>query len=138
MTFSEKILHLRKSKGMSQEELAEKLDISRQAISRWEMGTAQPDVQNVIQIAKLFGVSTDYLIMDEKETEEVLSDDTTDKEIKQFSPKKLWFFIAICYVLASVCFLITGIDTLDIFHIILCLANIVLAIVFFVLSHRAK
>lgn len=47
MTLSEKILTLRKGSGMSQEELSEKLDVSRQAISRWEMGAAMPDVTNV-------------------------------------------------------------------------------------------
>ena len=58
MKLEEKIFKLRKGKGMSQEELAEKLNVSRQAVSRWEMGTAQPDVQNLLQISKLFDVST--------------------------------------------------------------------------------
>ena len=62
MKLEEKIFKLRKGKGMSQEELAEKLNVSRQAVSRWEMGTAQPDVQNLLQISKLFDVTTDYLL----------------------------------------------------------------------------
>ncbi len=69
MKFADKILQLRKKNGMSQEDLAEKLRVSRQAISRWEMGTAQPDALNVLQISKLFGVTTDYLLHDEYESD---------------------------------------------------------------------
>lgn len=65
MTFAEKFLTLRKSENMSQEEIAEKLNVSRQAISRWEMGTAMPDAQNLLQISRLFKVSIDYLLNDE-------------------------------------------------------------------------
>lgn len=65
MKLSDKILQLRKSNGMSQEELAEKLDVSRQAVSRWEMGTTMPDAANVLQLSRLFGVTTDYLLNDE-------------------------------------------------------------------------
>lgn len=69
MTFGEKLFNLRKSKGFSQEELALQLNISRQAISRWEMGTALPDSSNLLQISKLFNVTTDYLLYDEYENE---------------------------------------------------------------------
>lgn len=62
MTFGEKLQKLRKTKGMSQEELAEQLGVSRQAVSRWELGTVTPDVANVVGISKLFNVSTDYLL----------------------------------------------------------------------------
>lgn len=69
MTFAEKFLQLRKREGYSQEELADKLSVSRQAISRWEMGTAMPDSPNLLQISKLFGVSADYLLNDEYESD---------------------------------------------------------------------
>lgn len=65
MKLSDKIVELRKSNGMSQENLAEKLDVSRQAISRWESGSAMPDANNILQLSKLFGVSTDYLLNDD-------------------------------------------------------------------------
>lgn len=65
MKLSEKILELRKQHGMSQEDLAERLGISRQAISRWESGTVLPDSANVLQLSKLFGVTTDYLLNDD-------------------------------------------------------------------------
>lgn len=68
MKLSEKILTLRKQHGMSQEGLAEKLQVSRQAISRWEMGSAQPDASNLLQLSKLFQVSADYLLNDEYES----------------------------------------------------------------------
>ena len=69
MKISEKIVHLRKLNGLSQEDLAEKLQVSRQAISRWEMGTAKPDANNILQLSTLFGVTTDYLLHDEYESD---------------------------------------------------------------------
>lgn len=65
MTFAEKFYSLRKEAGLSQEECAENIGVSRQAISPWEMGTATPDMQNLLAISKLFSVSTDYLIRDD-------------------------------------------------------------------------
>lgn len=84
MKLEEKILALRKQYGMSQEELAGKLNVSRQAISRWEMGTAQPDVSNILQLSKVFCVTTDYLLNDECE-EEIRR---TNKEISKGVTKK--------------------------------------------------
>ena len=68
MRFEEKIVELRKSKGLSQEELAEQLGVSRQAVSRWELGQTLPDIPNLLQLCDLFGVSTDYLVRDEEQT----------------------------------------------------------------------
>ena len=65
MKLSEKILSLRKARNMSQEELADRLGVSRQAVSRWEVGSALPDASNILQISRLFGVSADYLLNDE-------------------------------------------------------------------------
>lgn len=67
MTFSEKLFKLRKENAMSQEELADKLDVSRQAISRWEMGTAMPDAPNLLKLSDTFNVSVDYLLKDNYE-----------------------------------------------------------------------
>ena len=69
MKLSDKIIKLRKANGWSQEELAEKLNVSRQAISRWEGASAQPDATNILQLSKLFGVTTDYLLNDEFESD---------------------------------------------------------------------
>lgn len=64
MTLSKKITEERKKKGWSQEDLADKLGISRQAVSKWESSSSVPDLQKVVQMAELFGVSTDYLLKD--------------------------------------------------------------------------
>lgn len=64
MKFSEKLIVLRKQNGWSQEELAEKLDVSRQAISKWESGQSLPESERIVQLARLFGVTTDYLLID--------------------------------------------------------------------------
>lgn len=65
MIFSEKLQLLRKSKGFTQEELAERLDVSRQAVAKWESGQVYPDISNLIQISDLFNVSIDYLVRDQ-------------------------------------------------------------------------
>lgn len=64
MTFSEKLLRLRKREGLSQEELALYLNVSRQAVSRWEQGTAMPDAGNLVKLKERFGVSVDWLLED--------------------------------------------------------------------------
>lgn len=62
MRFGEKIRILRTQRGLSQEQLALELGVSRQAISRWELGEVVPDTANVLRLSQLFGVSTDYLL----------------------------------------------------------------------------
>lgn len=64
MKLPEKIVTLRKGQGLSQEAMAEQLGVSRQAISRWEQGSAQPDAGNLFQLSRLFQVSADYLLDD--------------------------------------------------------------------------
>lgn len=59
---SEKIRALRRNSGLSQEELAERLDVSRQAVSKWELGSAVPTADKLVDIADFFGVSLDYLM----------------------------------------------------------------------------
>ncbi len=65
MIFSEKLQLLRRSKGLTQENLAEKLDVSRQAVARWESGQAYPDIGNLIAVSRLFHVTVDYLVKDQ-------------------------------------------------------------------------
>lgn len=69
MTFSEKLIRLRKREGISQEELASYLEVSRQAVSRWEQGTALPDAGNLLKLRQRFGVSVDWLLEDAKSWE---------------------------------------------------------------------
>ena len=66
MTFSEKISALCKQKGWSQEELAEKLMVTRQAVSKWESAQSMPDLDKLVQLSEALGVSTDYLLKDEQ------------------------------------------------------------------------
>ena len=66
MTFGEKLKELRQRKKISQEQLAEKLYVSRQAVTKWENGTGMPDVENLIAIAALFNESLDNLLSNEK------------------------------------------------------------------------
>lgn len=68
MKFCEKLFELRKRRGLSQEKLAEELDVSRQAVSKWENGDAFPESAKLLAIAKYFDVTTDYLI-DESQDE---------------------------------------------------------------------
>ena len=67
MILAEKVLKLRKESGMSQEELAEKLNVSRQSVSKWESATAYPELNKILDLASLFGVTTDYLLKDDAE-----------------------------------------------------------------------
>ena len=62
MTLGEKLQELRKKAGMSQDSLAEQLDVSRQAVSKWERDEAMPETDKLLRIARLFGVTTDYLL----------------------------------------------------------------------------
>ena len=62
MNLSKKIYELRKAHGMSQEQLAEKLNVSRQSISKWESGESSPEIERLIELSDVFDVSTDYLL----------------------------------------------------------------------------
>ena len=64
MTFAEKLYYLRTENGYSQETLAEILNVSRQSISKWELGTSLPETEKIIAIGELFGVSPDSLLRD--------------------------------------------------------------------------
>ena len=65
MKFHEKLYTLRKNAAMTQNDLAEKLNVSRQAVSRWEMGTAMPEIDNLIAMSDIFGVTLDELLRDQ-------------------------------------------------------------------------
>jgi len=65
MIFSEKLQLLRKSKGFTQEEFAERLNVSRQAVAKWEAGQSFPDIVNLIQISNILNVTVDYLVKDQ-------------------------------------------------------------------------
>ena len=62
MDFSEKLLTLRKANNLTQEQLAEKLDVSRQSVSKWESGQATPELEKIVVMSAIFDVTTDYLL----------------------------------------------------------------------------
>lgn len=81
MTFAEKLYSLRTQYGYSQETLAEKLNVSRQAISKWELGTTLPETDKMIAISDFFDVSIDYLL---KENIKINRGESLDRVIMKF------------------------------------------------------
>ncbi len=85
MILADKIIRLRKKNGWSQEELADKMNVSRQAVSKWEGAQSIPDLEKILQLSILFGVTTDYLLKDEIESEELTNDSSSDTAVKRIS-----------------------------------------------------
>lgn len=73
MILADKIIRLRKKAGWSQEELAERLGVTRQSVSKWEGAQSVPDIEKILQMSRIFGVTTDYLLKDELDEEETLT-----------------------------------------------------------------
>jgi len=82
MILADKIILARKRNGWSQEELAEKMNVSRQAVSKWESAQTIPDLEKILQLSRLFGVTTDYLLKDDMELEE-FSEDGPDTPVRR-------------------------------------------------------
>ena len=80
MDFSEKIAMLRRQKNWSQEELAEKLMVTRQAVSKWESAQSMPDLDKIVQLSELLGVSTDYLLKSDRDAPEVETPQRTQEK----------------------------------------------------------
>ncbi len=93
MKFHEKLYTLRKAANMTQSDLAEKLDVSRQAVSRWEMGTAKPEVDTLISISDLFGVTLDDLLKNQEEIpQDYVEPPASAPQYWDYVPKKWWVF----------------------------------------------
>ena len=133
MKFEEKLISLRKKAGMSQEDLAEQIDVSRQAISRWELGATLPDAPNLLKLSDLFGVSIDYLLRDDYNED---ADLPPSKEVrrapmeKEQKQRKFYLAACICWVIAAAAFLIAAIDRMSIHLVMLVFVDVILAIVF--------
>lgn len=167
MILAEKIIKLRKQNGWSQEDLASRLNVSRQSISKWESMASIPDLDKIVKLSRIFGVSTDYLLMDEMEEEpsfameEVIADGAKEKAARNVSMEEaagfmnqvekssLWiaFGVAVC-ILSPVCLIIlsgmqeygaVGIseDAASGIGIIVLLTMIATAVTFFI-SHGMK
>jgi len=109
MTIADRIQSLRKQKGMSQEELADRVGVSRQAVSKWESEQATPDIDKIVIMSDIFDVTTDYLL---KGIEPVKSDDhktmadvidqkvLTEKNSRRVKTALKWFLIGFGILLA--------------------------------------
>ena len=116
MQLPENLTYLRKQKGLTQSNLAETLNVSRQAISRWEVGTAVPSTDNLKVLSTLYGVPIDYLLNDNTEdmrksvvTQTLPKDDSDIKVIKK--PIGVWInaLIVIIVMLAVVTIILVGV-----------------------------
>lgn len=87
MTLGERIAYYRKKAGYSQEGLAEQLNVSRQAISKWETGEATPDAERIIALAAVLGISTDTLLLGKEEPERPYTEAET---VRQPAPTPEW------------------------------------------------
>ncbi len=104
MAVSEKLYMLRKKSGLSQEQLAERLGVSRQAISKWEQGSAVPESDKLVAISDYFGVSLDYLLKDGE------ADVPADGEKSaQTASKTGWALGLIACIGGAVCLIVWGI-----------------------------
>lgn len=120
MILADKIIRLRKKNGWSQEDLAEKMNVSRQAVSKWESAQTIPDLEKILMLGELFGVTTDYLLKDNIEDEE-FTEDTEQSAIKRITLDEAHKFLswrksaavriasatALC-IFAAIVFLFTG------------------------------
>ena len=107
MKLAEKLFELRKEKGWSQEKLAEQINVSRQSISKWESGQVLPEIEKIIELSKIFQVTTDYLLLDEnfeKASTAVILEEDKDKYYKEVKSFGLWQVIYI-FVLALAIYL---------------------------------
>lgn len=96
MILADKIVDLRKKSGWSQEELAEKLGVSRQAVSKWEGAQSVPDLEKILQMSRIFGVTTDYLVKDELgDPEYTAEDEPKDQPTRKVSLAEAQDFLAV-------------------------------------------
>ena len=92
MILADKIIRLRKKNGWSQEELADKMNVSRQAVSKWESAQSIPDLEKILQLGTLFGVTTDYLLKDDIEDEE-FTNESSDAAVKKINIEEANIYI---------------------------------------------
>lgn len=121
MILADKIIRLRKKNGWSQEELADKMNVSRQAVSKWEAAQTTPNLEKILMLGNLFGVTTDYLLKDEIEDEEFTEDDSdflhrsvtledanAYMEHREWASKKIALATFLC-ILSPICLIIMSV-----------------------------
>lgn len=95
MILADKIITLRKKTGWSQEELASQLGVTRQSVSKWEGAQSVPDLDKVVQMSRLFGVSTDYLLKDELEEEEFVESEADEAPLRRVTMEQAARYLAL-------------------------------------------
>ncbi len=101
MKLNEKLMKIRKEKGLSQEEFGNEINVSRQAVSKWETGETKPDVEKIQEIGKKFNISFDYLLNDEID-KEIKLENKTCKKSKKKSLLKMLLVILLIYLLICI------------------------------------
>ena len=113
MDFAKKLLTLRKAKGMTQEQLAEKLNVSRQSISKWESGQAAPELEKIAALSTVFDVTTDYLLKPSEIDDLSLKTEMLEKQQQQMLAREqrrsrmgacVLYSISVYLVFLAVCF----------------------------------
>lgn len=99
MNINDKLLELRKNKNMSQEDVANKLNVSRQTVSKWETGESKPDLDKVMPICELFGITPDELLTGSKK--EIVKNISENKNALVISMCVLMYFIAIVWIIIA-------------------------------------
>ena len=135
MNLSDKIVELRKKNGFSQEELADRLQVSRQAVSRWEQGTADPSSSNILELSKLFNVTTDYLLNDDYHSDEDLL------KIKEIRKDNLQQIVLYFVLLEIICFLLQVASLIVLqneLYGILCIILFIAVIIIFEYAYHKK
>ncbi len=105
MALSEKLYALRKKNGLSQEQLAEELNVSRQAISKWESGNSIPESDKLVAISNYFNVSLDYLLKDDESSGVALP---TDEKVTPTANHTQWILGVIACVGGAICLIVWG------------------------------
>ena len=95
MIFADKLMQLRKKAGWSQEELAEQMDVTRQSVSKWEGAQSVPDLEKIIRLSDLFGVTTDYLLKDEIEEVEHMIPSNDVSTLRRVSMEEANAFLSV-------------------------------------------
>ena len=135
MNLSDKIVELRKKNGFSQEDLADELQVSRQAVSRWEQGTTDPSSSNILELSKLFNVTTDYLLNDDYHSDEDLP------KIIEIRKDNLQQIVLYFVLLEIICFLLQVASIIvlqnDLYGI-LCIILFITVIIIFEYAYHKK
>lgn len=95
MIFADKLIDLRKKSGWTQEDLAEKMGVSRQSVSKWESAQSIPDLEKILRLSQLFGVSTDYLLKDNLESPEFVEAEEEKSVLRQVTMEEANDYLAV-------------------------------------------